>query len=197
MSDFEKIVYTGLVSAVVSTVVALSANRMNFNSKKKEIKLSSYHKDKIEAVKMLYGLIVDLNYINTFIYGVYNGQWKREVYKSELSRWLSAFNELVEYYNKNRILLLEKTELSNKVRDNLNQLSPLRKAVYEEYMRLIIEEEQSSCSQEYSYDDPREENQAIIKRISSLKANSNVANIINSFDIIRDDLEIYFQTLVS
>jgi hypothetical protein len=142
MSDTEKIIYTALLSTIGSAVVAFIVNRLSSDAKTKEIKLSSYHKDRIESVKTLYGLVVELNFANTILFKANGREWGHEAYKSALKRWLSTFNNTATYYNKNRILLLEKSELSNKVRSNLAQLSVLRKVVDTEHNYLDGIEEQ-------------------------------------------------------
>jgi hypothetical protein len=193
-----KTVWNWLASTGFGAVaIALITYYLNSRAKSRELKLSSYYKDRIEAVKTLYGLIVELNYANTSLFKSDTRDWGHSTYKSALNRWLLSFNEVNKYYNKNRILLLERSDLSNKVRKNLSLLLPLRQAIYKEHNMLNDIEEQWSGDLQSYYEYAEREEQEINEHLKSLKGDSDITYIIDSFDVIRTDLEDYFRTLVS
>ena len=180
-----KIALAGLISALV----ALFVNYLGFSAKSDEIKLSTYHKDRIEAVKMLYSLIVDLHYANLRLFISSNEEIDCEAYKSLLKNWLSMFSSVNQFYNKNRILLLEEGDLSKKIKVKLGQLSALREIVVKEYNEVLVSENQFS--------DLYQEQEEVGKWAKKFRSGSNVNSLINSFDTIRKDLEDYFRSLVA
>lgn len=169
-----------------------------FNSKAKarEIKLLSYYKDRIEAVKNLYGLIVTLQLNNGRLFKIDHIGREHSTFKSQLQKWLADYSAVHDYYSKNRILLLEKTQLSERIRSSLNSLSPLATAVYAEYKRLYDFEEAVPDPQQ-RYHNESDERDHTEERIRKLMADPDIAYVISSFDIMRKHLEEYFKALVS
>ncbi|MBO0953118.1 hypothetical protein [Fibrella forsythiae] len=180
-----------------AVVIVLITYYLNSRVKAKELKLSSYYKDRIEAVKTLYSLLVSLNYANTNLFDADITGWGHRRYRTALVNWLNAFNEVQIYYNKNRILLLEKNELSDKVRKNLNLLVPLKSAIHSEYKDIELFEDSIGGDFQSYYNEPEVEEQAIAKLHAALSNNTDIAYIINSFEVIKNDLERYFKQLIS
>lgn len=197
LPDFQKIFYTGLVSAISSLIVSLLVYFTSSKAKAKEIKLSSYYKQRIEAIMTLYALLVDLYFVNNSLFGTNSAGWGHDAYKATLTRWLEAFEAVNRYYNKNRILLLERNQLSAKVRANFNQLAPLRLAIIKERTDLNEMEEYSPHGTQSLYSNAETEENEIEKRLNKLKSNSDITYIISSFEKLRIDLESYFKTLVT
>lgn len=197
MSNFHILLLTGVGSFLGSAFLVGIKYLFDLNMKKKDFILANYYKERIEVVKNLYGLIVELVNTNNKLLTDNDKEWYHTDYRKKLTDWLSNYSELSIFYSKNKIFLQENDILVKNIRSNFVKISSYSNAIVSEYQHLKeLEELYGGYLKEKYYQNPLNEIDEIDIRLIELKKNINASEVTTLFKETKSSLEEYFKNLV-
>lgn len=167
---------------------------VKLQNKKSEINYQKYQLEQAEVIKVLYSNLIDLRLYTNWLFNESTYKNHHFDFKSRINLWLKNYNTFYFFYKKNKILINK--NLIEIIEADLKSLQEIHQILFKE--KINIEDSEASCvwQMEYIYNDQYEEEEIIMKKLKSLRKDTENIRKSNLFNCVLSNLEIEYVKLL-
>lgn len=183
---------TIIIQFISNLILSKKIEQFKNDLKRTEIKFSRHSELQIECLKNLYDKVVNFHF--TFNSLTNPKFLTHDNLKSNINQLNLTYNDNLEYFHRNKILLTE--DIIKQIGVLHTQMNIVRGKFQEQYISLEeYEEHMGTNDPQVLYDTAEDEVDSIRKKIGAIMEVNEIATFENEIKKLREKIEFYFKEL--